>query len=59
MIDVARQIPSRRAVDGPSVVYGEHVSRAARLAPLGLFGRYAPAAIGRDMAAALDRPGRE
>ena len=29
------------------------------LAPLGLFGRDAPAAIGRDVAAALDRLGRE
>src|SRR5450432_7139 len=36
MIDVARQIPSRRAIDGPSVIDSEHISRAARLASLGL-----------------------
>ena len=59
MIDVARQIPSRGAIDGPSAIYREHISRAARLAPLGFFGRDAPAAIGRDVAAALDRLRRE
>jgi hypothetical protein len=59
MINVARQIPSRRAIDGPSAIYSEHISRAARLAPRGFFGRDAPAAIGRDVAAALDRLRRE
>src|ERR1700720_1752198 len=59
MIDVARQIPSRGAIDGPSAIYREHISRAARLAPLGFCGRDAPAAIGRDVAAALDRLRRE
>ena len=45
--------------DAPSAIYSKHISRAARLASLGFFGRDAPAAIGRDVAAALDRLRRE
>src|SRR5436309_1745362 len=59
MVDIAGQVPARRAVDAPSAVDGEHVSGAARLAPLGLWGRDAHPAVGRDIAAALDRLGGE
>ena len=59
MIDVTGQIPSRRAIDGPSLVDLELISGAARLTPIGFRGGNAPAAIGRDMDPALDWLGRE
>ena len=54
MIDVTRRVPSRRAVDGPSLVDLELVSGAACLTPIGFFGGNAPAAIRRDIDPSLD-----
>jgi len=54
MIDVTCQVPSRRAVDGPSLVELELISGAACLAPIGFLGGNAPAAIGRDIDPSLD-----
>src|SRR5262245_15745533 len=59
MIDVTRHVPSRRTVDGPALGEFEHVSCAARLAPIRFFTGDAPAAIGRDIGTALDRFYRE
>src|SRR5580700_865991 len=49
VIEVTRQIPSRRAVDGPAAVDLEHISRAASFEAGGFLGRDAAAAIGRDI----------
>ena len=54
MIDVTRRVPSRRAVDGPSLVDLELISGAACLTPIGFFGGNAPAAIRRDIDPSLD-----
>jgi hypothetical protein len=45
MIDVTCQVPSRRAVDGPSLVELELISGAACLTPVGFLGANASAAI--------------
>src|ERR1700761_5280650 len=54
MVEVARLIPSRRAVDGPALIEREQIARAARLAPVGFFVGDAGAAVGRDIGPALD-----
>jgi hypothetical protein len=54
MIDVTCQVPSRRAVDGPSLVELELISGAACLTPIGFLGGNAPAAIGRYIDPSLD-----
>jgi len=59
MIDVTCQVPSRRAVDGPSLIQLELISGAAYLTPIGFLGGNAPAAIGRDIGSSLDWLGRE
>src|SRR5580704_688126 len=59
VIEVARHVRSRRAVDGHLFVHLEHVARAARFEAVGFLGRHPPAAIGRDIVSAFDRLGRE
>jgi hypothetical protein len=54
MIDVTCKVPSRRAVDGPSLVELELISGAACLTPIGFLGGNAPAAIGRYIDSSLD-----
>ncbi len=56
MVDVAGEVVSRRAVDGPSLVDLEHVFRAVAPFPLlRLRGGDPPAAIGDDIGLARDR----
>ena len=59
MIDVTGHVPSRRAVDGPSVVELELISGAACLTSVSFLGGQASAAIGRDMDSSLDGLCRE
>jgi hypothetical protein len=59
MIDVTCHVPPRRAVDGPSLVELEHISRAARLAPISFLCGNAPAAVGRDIDPSFNRLCRE
>jgi hypothetical protein len=54
MIDVTCKVPSRRAVDRPSLVDLKLISGAACLTPIGFLGGNAPAAIGRDIDPSLD-----
>lgn len=54
MIDVTCHVPSRRAVDGPSLIELKLISGAACLTPIGFLGGNAPAAIGRDIDPSLD-----
>ena len=54
MIDVTRYVPSRRAIDGPSLVDLEQIFGAARLTPIGFLSGNALAAIGRDIDPSLD-----
>ena len=54
MIDVTGHVPSRRAIDGPSLVDFELIFGAACLTPIGLLSSNAPAAIGRDIDPSLD-----
>ncbi len=55
MIDVTCKVPSRRAVDRPSLVDLKLISGAACLAPISFLGGNAPAAIGRDIDPSFDR----
>src|SRR5580698_8712847 len=59
MIEVTRYVPSRRAVDGHAFVHLKHIARAARFEAVGFLRRHPPAATGRDIGPAFDRPGRE
>ena len=54
MIDVTGHVPSRRAIDGPSLVDLERIFGAARLTPIGFLSGNARAAIGRDIGGTLD-----
>src|SRR5215831_17184286 len=54
MIDVTGHVPSRRAIDGPSLVDLELIFGAACLTPIGFLSSKAPAAIGRDIDPSLD-----
>jgi hypothetical protein len=55
MIDVAREVPPRKAVDNPSTVEFEQVSGVASLALVGLLGRYSSSTICRDVSGALNQ----
>src|SRR6185312_5565196 len=54
MVDVARHVPARRAVDRVLAVELEHIARTARLAAVGLVVGQARTAIPGDVGAALD-----
>src|ERR1051326_9233241 len=54
MVDVARHVRARRAVDAELAVDDEHVARAARFAAVGFVVGKSRAPIGGDVAAALD-----
>src|SRR5215472_19241891 len=54
MIDVTGHVPSRRAIDGPSLVDLELIFGAACLTLIGFLSGKAPAAIGRDIDRSLD-----
>ena len=49
MIDITGHVPSRRAIDGPSLVDLELIFGAACLTPIGFLSGNAPAAISRDI----------
>jgi hypothetical protein len=49
MIDVTGKVPSRRAIDSPSLVDLELIFGAACLTPIGFYSGNAPAAIGRNV----------
>jgi len=59
VVDVTRHVPASGAVDGPAAVDLEHVARAASLETVRLLVADPPTAVGDDVGALPDIPGRK